>query len=133
MANELYHFNQNHDPRTGKFTFGKGGPKNYIGSGGSGRNGKITNHDIEKAKAQRKKERKRFRNMTDEELQNSIKRLELEKKYRELTDADINVGKQYATELLKTAGQSAVKTVTPQLITVGVDLYRKKKGIFKSK
>lgn len=133
MTTELYHFNHNHDPRTGKFTFGRGGSRAYIGTGGSGKNGEVTKRDIKKAKGQRKSERKRFRNMTDEELQNSIKRLELEKRYRELTDADINVGKQYTTDLLKTAGQSAVKTITPQLITLGMDAIRKKNGLWKSK
>lgn len=131
--NELYHYNHNHD-RLGRFARSPGGRgRNYIGTGGTGKSGDITKSDINKAKNQRKAERKRFRNMSDEDLQKRIDRMKLEQEYKNLTDADISAGKQYTMELLKTAGQTAVKTVTPNLINLGFDLVRKKNGVFKSK
>lgn len=114
--NELYHFNHNHDPRTGKFTFSRGGSRNYIGAGGSGREGKVTKRDIKRAKKQRKRESREFRNISDEELQRRIARLQAEQRYKQLAGDDVRAGKQFAKEMGKLAAKTAVTKATNQSI-----------------
>lgn len=116
LMNELYHFNHNHDPRTGKFTFSRGGSRNYIGAGGSGREGKVTKRDIKRAKKQRKKESREFRNISDEELQRRIARLQAEQRYKQLSGEDVHSGKEFAKEMAKLAAKTAVTKTTNQSI-----------------
>ena len=116
MTTELYHFNHNHDPRTGKFTFSRGGSRNYIGAGGSGREGKVTKRDIKRAKKQRKRESREFRNISDEELQRRIARLQAEQRYKQLAGDDVRAGKQFAKEMGKLAAKTAVTKATNQSI-----------------
>ncbi len=52
----------------------------------------------------RKNEIKNRRNMSDSELTKKIDRLKLEKQYKDLATSDVSAGRQYVTNILKTAG-----------------------------
>ena len=74
--------------------------------------------DIRKARKEAKKRiRKDVKNrhtMSDEELDEKIKRLKKEKELKDLTDKDVNEGKAYTKEILKDTG----KRVIPAVATV---------------
>lgn len=60
--------------------------------------------------------------MSDEELEYAIKRLEKERRLKDLTDKEINEGKQYTKELLKDIGKKTIPLAvsTATLYTLGV-------------
>lgn len=49
--------------------------------------------------------------LTATELESSIKRLQLEKQFRELTETEVNPGKTYAESILKDIGKRALPTI----------------------
>ena len=63
-----------------------------------------------------KKNKRNRRILTDEELDSAIKRLQNEKKLRELTDQEINAGKLYTKDLLKDIGKKTI----PIAVSAGV-------------
>lgn len=72
-----------------------------------------------------KKLRKANRNrriMSDEELDKTIKRLEKERRLKDLTDKEINEGRQYSKELLKEIGKKTIPLAvsTAALYSLGV-------------
>lgn len=85
-------------------------------------------YDIRKARKEAKKrikeDAKNRHTMSDEELDEKIKRLKKEKELKDLTDKDVNEGKAYTKELLKDVGKRTV----PAIATVGV-LYGGKKAV----
>lgn len=60
-------------------------------------------------KRDRKNAEKRRRTMSDEELDARIKRLEKEKRFKELTDADVNRGKKAVKDFLSSTGGKVLK------------------------
>lgn len=76
------------------------------------------NREIKKARKEAKKQiRKDAKNrhtMSNEELDEKIKRLKKEKELKDLTDKDVNEGKAYTKEILKDTG----KRVIPAVATV---------------
>lgn len=66
------------------------------------------------AKKQIRKDAKNRHTMSDEELDEKIKRLKKEKELKDLTDKDVNEGKAYTKEILKDTG----KRVIPAVATV---------------
>lgn len=91
---------------------------------------RAANRDNRKADRQRKKEMRRdVRNrrlLTDEELNAKIKRIELEKKLRTLTDEEINRGRNAVTEVLADGGKQAAKSFVAGGIKYGVKAAMKK-------
>lgn len=61
-------------------------------------------------------EKKSVKKMTDEELNNSIKRLEMEKKYKDLKKADISTGQKIMGGIM----QKSVENIGTQLLTYGL-------------
>ena len=55
---------------------------------------------------------KNRRLISDEELQARIRRLELEKKFRDLSEADLHPGRAIVKDILGVAGPQAAKTMT---------------------
>lgn len=49
--------------------------------------------------------------LTATELESSIKRLQLEKQFRELTETEVNPGKTYTESILKDIGKRALPTI----------------------
>lgn len=49
--------------------------------------------------------------LTVAELQDNIKRLQLEKQFRELTESEISPGKKYAEDVIKEIGKRALPTI----------------------
>ena len=66
-------------------------------------------YDIRKARKESKKrireDAKNRHTMSDEELDEKIKRLKKEKELKDLTDKDVNEGKAYTKEILKDVGK----------------------------
>lgn len=60
--------------------------------------------------------------MSDEELEYAIKRLEKERRFKDLTDKEINEGRQYTKELLKDIGKKTVPLAvsTAALYSLGI-------------
>lgn len=54
---------------------------------------------------------KSYKDMTDAELRNAINRLQLEKQYRDLTPAQISVGKRFMNSVMKDVVAPAAKNV----------------------
>lgn len=79
---------------------------------------KDSSSDLRKARKEKKKERrqdaKNRQVMSDEELDEKIKRLKKEKELNDLTKKEVNEGREYAKELLKDTG----KRVVPAVATV---------------
>lgn len=65
--------------------------------------------DDKAVKKDRKNAEKRRRTMSDEELDSRIKRLEKEKRLKELTDADVNRGKRVVQDFLSSTGGKVLK------------------------
>lgn len=107
-----------------------------------------------KAKAARKAEKKRLKevrkennktskvhikDLTDAELQNKIRRLQMEKQYRDLKRDEVSTGKKLVGEILKTsgktvgvqvvnyvAGKAINKAFNDRVVNVGQDKKKKK-------
>ena len=92
---------------------------------GKARYGKKAEKQARKdAKKRIREDAKNRHNMSDDELDEKIKRLRKEKELKDLTDRDVNEGKAYTKELLKDVGKRTV----PAIATVGV-LYGGKKAV----
>lgn len=65
--------------------------------------------------------------LSDAELSSRIKRLELEKKYRDLNSHDKSPGKEYAKSLLENSGRTAVGAVVGGVVTFALQRALKKK------
>ena len=82
------------------------------------------NRSLRKQDRIRKKEmRKAVRNrrlLSDEELDQKIKRIEKEKRLRELTDEEINRGRKITSEVLTQSGKSVATTLTKGAALYGV-------------
>ena len=64
-------------------------------------------------KAQQKRRKKPISEMTDDELQSEISRLELEKRYRDLSPKQKSSGKDFVVDVLKASGKNiATQTAT---------------------
>lgn len=63
-------------------------------------------------KKDRKKARKNRRILSDADLESRIKRLEKEKRLKDLTDDDVSAGQKFAKEVLKKVGTTAVVGAT---------------------
>lgn len=86
---------------------------------GSGKGGKEIIKDIEKKvnpdkeiKQERAKLSANRRHLSDKDLQNAITRLEKEKKLKELTDADVHIGRLIARQIYADYGKRAVTVFT---------------------
>lgn len=79
------------------------------------------------AQNKKKSDYKNRGGLTNTELEQKIKRLQLEKQLRELTDSEVNPGKAYAQSILKDVGKRVIGTVT-----TGAALYGVKSVISKS-
>ena len=55
---------------------------------------------------------KSVKSMSDAELRNRLKRLQMEKQYSQLSSTDVNRGKEYVSKTLKVAGTIATATST---------------------
>ena len=55
---------------------------------------------------------KSVKSMSDAELRNRLNRLQMEKKYSQLSSTDVNRGKEYVSKTLKVAGTIATATST---------------------
>jgi len=65
--------------------------------------------------------------LSDVELQKRIRRLELEKKYRELNSPTVTKGKQFRQEILQNSGKAVVGTVVGTTASFAVNRALKKK------
>ncbi len=79
-------------------------------------------------KAQRKAEVKSRRTMiddearamSDKELQQKIKRLQLEKQYKDLREADTSPGRKYVSDVLSSAGKKALTVAAAGAISYAI-------------
>lgn len=62
------------------------------------------------AKSERKKDVKKRRMLTTEDLKSKIERLKIEKQFKDLTEEDIAPGKKMAKDILKSAGTKVLST-----------------------
>lgn len=69
---------------------------------------------------------KSVKSMSDAELRNRLNRLQMEKQYKQLSNADVNRGKEYVSKSLKIA--TGVATATTTALTI-YNNYGKIKGI----
>lgn len=60
---------------------------------------------------ERKRDNKKRRLLSDEELLSRIKRLETEKKLRNLTEEEITPGKKFMRDVMSDAGKRAITTI----------------------
>lgn len=95
---------------------------------GSGEGGKEIGEAAKKRKADReiRKDRKQAaenrRNLSDQELRNRVRRLENEKKLKELTEEDLNPGRKQVKKILVGAGTSVA---TMAAISIGKEVLKK--------
>lgn len=82
-------------------------------------------------KKDRKEAEKRRRTMSDEELDARIKRLEKEKKLKELTDADVNRGKKVVKDFLSSTGGKVLKGTAYAAAAAGTVAILKSSGFRK--
>ncbi len=80
---------------------------------------KAANKRIKKERAKASKNR---RMLSDQELHSRIKRLETEKRLKQLTDEDVAPGKAAAKRVLKTSGNRLISGITGVGVGVGVGL-----------
>ena len=59
--------------------------------------------------------------LSDRELNRRVKRLEQEKRFRELTESEVTPGKKYAKEILNKFGNSLLDKATNKVVTRLVD------------
>lgn len=57
-------------------------------------------------KQEQKRPKKRLKDLSDAELQNKIRRLQMEKQYRDLKRDEVSVGKKLLGDILKTSGKT---------------------------
>lgn len=65
-------------------------------------------------KEERSRQKSDYRNrggLTATELQDNIKRLQLEKQFRELTESEVSPGRKYAEDVLKEVGKRALPAI----------------------
>lgn len=81
--------------------------------------------ELPKSKQGRKSVTVSRRKLTDADIDNMIKRLEKEKRLKDLLDSDVNRGKKFITEVSSTAAKSAAKRVATgslmYLIKISID------------
>lgn len=70
--------------------------------------------------------KKNYSNLSNEELRRRIDRLQLEKRYSELTGDDMSKGKRRAMQILDISGD--VASVAASAAAIGLTLHRIKKG-----
>lgn len=81
------------------------------GSGNKKTTSKNTAKEKRKAELQRRKNvYKNRRTLTDKQLNKEVARLQLEKQYRDLSDADMHKGRRAVSNFLKTAGGRVAST-----------------------
>lgn len=80
----------------------------------------------ERVRSDRIKAYENRRTISDEELKSRIQRLELEKRFRDLSEEDLHRGRKMAKDILITAGPQAMKTMA-----TGSILYAAKVGMTK--
>lgn len=66
--------------------------------------------------------------MTPEQLQAKINRMETEKRFRDLTNAEKSQGRKVLEDVLSTAGKTVLTTAAIGAATYGVNYLTKKKG-----
>lgn len=71
-------------------------------------------------RAQRKTEVKSRRTMSDNDLRQKIQRLQLEKQYKNLVEADVSPGRKFTSEVLSSAGKKALTVAAAGAIAYGV-------------
>lgn len=82
-------------------------------------------------KAQRKSEVKSRRTMTDSDLKQKVARLQLEKQYKDLVDADVSPGRKFVSEVLGAAGKKALTVAAAGAIAYGIKVAMTKEGSVK--
>lgn len=73
----------------------------------------------EAAKNKKELEVKKVKSMSDEELSNAISRLQMEKRYLELSGSSISQGRSFTENLLLKVGTTAVTSFVTSLATKG--------------
>lgn len=110
---------------------------------GKKRYGKKAARDIERA--ERKKERKARRQavkqikknsrnrriLTDEELEAAVRRLQNEKKLRELTEQEVKAGRLYTKEIMKEVGKKTLPVAISAGLLYGARAYAKQQKVDK--
>lgn len=64
------------------------------------------NNRKETSKVNKAPKKKRVKDLSNEELQNKIRRLQMEKQYRDLKRDEVSAGKKLVGEILKTSGKT---------------------------
>lgn len=77
-------------------------------------------HETKEEKKERKQAVKRRRSMSDDELRKRIARLQLEREYKSLNDADVARGKKFVSEILSSAGKKVLTTAAAGAMAYGV-------------
>lgn len=77
-----------------------------------------TRDEVERER--RKKDLKRRRTMSSKEIEDRLKRLKLEKEYKDLVDSDINPGRTYVKGILKESGKKALTAAAAGTMAYGV-------------
>ena len=65
--------------------------------------------------------KKKLRQMSNEEIKALNKRLQLEKTYRELTQAEVSKGRKFVSEILSNAAKQTASTYVSKYMTKGVE------------
>lgn len=83
--------------------------------------GKSLSETMKKQKAKRaakaaKSKPKRVEDMTDEELSNAIRRLEMEKRFKDLSPRTVSTGEKFVNSIVKNMVMPAAEDVGKQLI-----------------
>ena len=87
----------------------EGKKRYYDASGNLTKAGK--QHEIRQIKKDRKQAMKERSLLSDEELDNRIKRLQKEKQLRDLTEQEISRGKRFADEALTQTGKQSIQKI----------------------
>lgn len=103
-------------------------PKGHKGGKEVGAAKRVKQRD-KRVRKSRKEAVKRRRTMSDKELEKRVKRLENEKKLKELTEKDVSPGKAAVKDVLKTAGKTAAITLATGVLVYGGMQVLKKNGI----
>jgi hypothetical protein len=74
------------------------------------------------AKQQRLKDLNNRRIMTDEELRNNIRRLKMEKEYKDLLEADLHPGKSAVKRALSTCATATLANTASRLVALGINV-----------
>lgn len=135
----LMHYNHNHDPRNGRFARSNGrssstvqrafepGPKGKPSSAERIGRASIDAVDSSKRLVGRKKRQRQvsYANMSNSELQSKINRLQMEKRYAELSTPDISRGKKKVLDVLDVTGD--VMAIGVSAAVIGAQIYKIKK------